>query len=595
MLQENLSQTWDLERFAPGGCGSPAFKEFLRALDHELGDLTRRAEALSPKDPPARWAQLIMAIQDSAKKVGQASAFAYCSMSQDTRDTDAKMAYGISVQISAVLTNIFTLLEARAKETTPEHWQAILAEPSLQAVAWNLNELRQNAMDKMPADREVLAVDLAVSGYHAWGELYDQIVGRMTIPVEIDGKVEELSVGQASNKFADPNRDLRAKTFAGWQKAWEKEAELIGAALNNLAGFRLNLYKHRGWTSVLKEPLSVNRMKPETLQAMWEAVRTAREPMKAFMARKAKLLGLEKLAWYDKSAPISAATRKVAYGEAAQFIVDQFGRFSPRMASFAARAFNERWIEVEDRANKMPGGYCIDFPVSEQTRIFMTYSGDAGGVATLAHELGHAYHAEVVWDLPPLARNYAMNVAETASTFAELIVSSAAIKHAASKEERIALLNNRLNDAAAYLMNIPARFFFEQQFYAERQEGPVAVDRLNELMEQAQREWYADSLSNYEPLFWASKGHFYGTYVPFYNFPYTFGYLFSAAIYQRALAEGPAFEQKYVDLLRDTGRMTVEELAERHLGVDLTEPAFWISGTQVALGDVKLFLELTEG
>lgn len=197
-------------------------------------------------------------------------------------------------------------------------------------------------------------------------------------------------------------------------------------------------------------------------------------------------------------------------------------------------------------------------------------------------------------DLPILTQDYAMNVAETASTFAEILISAAAINEAQDKEEKLALLDSRIADSAAYLMNIHSRFIFEMDFYAARKKGPVSIERLNEMMVNAQKKGYNDALGEYHPYFWAAKGHFYGTGVPFYNFPYTFGYLFSAGIYARALEEGPAFEHRYVDLLRDTGRMTVEELASRHLGVDLTKPEFWLTGVNMALADVDQFLKLTE-
>lgn len=594
MLHEQLNQTWDLERFMAGGCGAPAFKEFVSSLESELAALTERAGSLTAASAPAEWSALITDFQEAARKLTQASAFTGCAMAADTKDTEAKLAYGRVAQLGAGLSNVNTRLEAAAKETTQAHWDSILAEPALREIAWNLNEMRQKAVDKMEASQEILAADLAVDGYHGWGALYDAIVGRITIPVEIDGKVEELSVGQAFNKFAEPDRALRQRTWEGWKATWAKESELIGHTLNSLAGFRLSLYKHRGWESILKEPLSYNRMSEATLNAMWEAAKGARPTLTKFMQRKAQMLGLEQMAWYDRSAPLFQTTRKVSYDEAAKFIVEQFEKFSPRMSQFAAKAFNSRWIEVEDRPNKMPGGFMTAFPLHEESRIFMTFSGDAGGIGTLAHELGHAYHSEVMWDLPPMTQDYAMNVAETASTFAELIVSSAAIEHAQSREEKLELLNNRIDDACAYLMNIPARFYFEKAFYAERAKGPVSVERISELMATTLGEWYNGALSEYEPLFWASKGHFYGTYVPFYNFPYAFGYLFSAGIYQQARKEGPAFEQRYVDLLRDTGRMTVEELAKRHLDVDLTKPDFWVEATKLALDDTELFLSLTE-
>ena len=143
-------------------------------------------------------------------------------------------------------------------------------------------------------------------------------------------------------------------------------------------------------------------------------------------------------------------------------------------------------------------------------------------------------------------------------------------------------------------MNIHARFCLKPDFTSGAREGLVSVDELNELMVTAQREAYADSLEQYHPYFWASKLHFYITGTPFYNFPYTFGYLFSSGIYARAQAEGPNFVEKYRNLLRDTGRMRVEELAKTHLGVDLTQPDFWQDAVNLALADIDQFLALSK-
>ncbi|UUZ90243.1 M3 family metallopeptidase [Paenibacillus sp. P25] len=313
-----------------------------------------------------------------------------------------------------------------------------------------------------------------------------------------------------------------------------------------------------------------------------------------YLQRKAKLLGVERLSWHDVEAPIGSGSKHYSYDEGAQLIVDQFRRFSPKMADFAELAFEKRWIEAEDRPGKRPGGFCTSFPIAEETRIFMTYSGTASNVSTLAHELGHGYHQHVMNDLPAFAQEYAMNVAETASTFAEMIVSDVAVKGAASDEERLTLLEDKIQRSVAFYMNIHARFIFETAFYEERRQGLLGTERLNELMLSAQKEAFRDSLSEYHPHFWASKLHFYITEVPFYNFPYTFGYMFSTGLYAEALRRGEAFEEQYVALLRDTGRMTVEELAQKHLGVDLRKPDFWQQAMDLSAADVKEFLRLTE-
>jgi oligoendopeptidase F len=199
-----------------------------------------------------------------------------------------------------------------------------------------------------------------------------------------------------------------------------------------------------------------------------------------------------------------------------------------------------------------------------------------------------------MWDLPALNRDYAMNVAETASTFAELIVADATLKAAKTKEEKINLLDAKLQNALAMFMNIHSRFIFENRFYSARQEGLVSEEEITQMMVEAQKEGYHDALATYHPHFWAAKLHFFIDDVPFYNFPYTFGYLFSLGIYAYANKKGTSFEQEYIELLRDTASMTTEELAQKHLGVDLTKPDFWQAGIDMVLEDINSFMTLSE-
>jgi len=597
MAEQPLNQTWDLDVFFPGGSASPEFKRFLDDLTRDVASLKERLDAAQVPAGTAEldnWTPLIQVAQDLTRRLRQAGAFVSCLSSQNMADEGAKLLQGRIAQIRAAMGTVTTVLDHQLSQIPEDVFAALVQRPEFAEIAYPLRERRMRAAMQMDPQRESLAGDLAVDGYHAWGRLYNEIVARIQIPWEEGGRTVHLSAGQAANKLHDPDRAVRTELFKRWEKAWAEQADLIGAALNHLAGFRIQLYKNRGWDSILAEPLENNRMKAETLEVMWEVIDRNKPIFVEYLNRKARLFGLEKLAWHDVGAPVGGAAAKISYEEAADFIVEHFGRFSPDMAQFARKAFRDRWIEAEDRPGKRPGGFCTSFPLSGQSRIFMTFAGTASNVATLAHELGHAYHQSVMNDLPQLAQGYAMNVAETASTFAEMLVADAAVRAAGSDDERLPLLADKAERAVAFFMNIHARFLFETRFYAERQKGLVPVARVNELMVEAQKEAFCDALSEYHPHFWASKLHFYLTAQPFYNFPYTFGFLFSSGVYARALEEGPAFARRYVELLRDTGRMRVEDLAAKHLGVDLTKPDFWQAAVDVSVADVRQFLALTE-
>lgn len=585
-----LSPRWNLDTIFPGGSSSQEFVHFLDSLEEELSLSVSFDESIEVQ----KWDELVKWLGKISAKLGEAWSFVHCLTAQDVKDQKARSLFGRVADLDAKFQSIMTEFDELLKSIPDKRWKEFLSAPAAADIAFNLAEHRTQAKDKMSAEQEGLVNDLSVDGYHAWGDLYDYVSGEIRIPYQVDGQTKELSVGQAFNKMLDPDRNTRREVFAGWEEAWSKNAEFCAQALNHLGGYRLGLYKHRGWY-LLKEPLTNNRIDQDVLEAMWSAVEDGKDTALAYLSKKAELMGLEKLSWYDVQAPLAKSTTKVSYPDAAQFISTHFREFSPEMAGFAEMAFKGSWIEAEDRPGKRAGGFCTSFPLAKESRIFLTFDGSVSTVSTIAHELGHAYHSWVMRDLAYLNRDYPPNLAETASTLAEIVVSNAAVQSVSSDQERLALLDDKAgHQCVGHLMNIHARYLFELDFYRERAKGLVSGERLNELMLKAQREAFKDGLDDYHPHFWASKLHFYMTQVPFYNFPYTFGYLFSYAIYAKALDEGAKFAQSYVELLRDTGRMNVAELAQKHLGADIKDPGFWHKAVDLALNDVREFLKYAD-
>ncbi|CAM4484543.1 pepF/M3 family oligoendopeptidase [Paenibacillus endophyticus] len=593
-MDKGYPKSWNLDVLYEGGSSSAAFQEELRGIDEDIVKLDAMLLDGTASAIPL-IAEMTDLLQSVIIRLRESESFVSCLLAQDIKDSAANARGDRVKTLGAKLLGVLTRFDNVLRGLDDEAWLALLQNEKLAEVAFNLAERRELAKQKMAPELEALAGDLAVDGYHGWGDYYNVIVSRAKFKdTDKEGKTTILSAGQMHNRLSDGDREVRKAAFAEWEREWSEQADLCAETLNRISGFRLKLYDKRGWGSVLKEPLQMNRMSETTLGAMWEAIQESKQVLVAYLARKAKLLGVEKLDWHDVEAPIGSATKTIPYDEAAAFIVEQFRSFSPELADFSQMAFRDGWIEAEDRPGKRPGGFCTSFPKSSQTRIFMTYSGSASNISTLAHELGHAYHQHVMNDLPALSQEYAMNVAETASTFAELIVSDRAFKAATEKEEKLGLLEDKIQRSVAFFMNIHARFLFETRFYEKRRQGLVSVEELNALMEEAQREAYCDMLGEAHPHFWASKLHFYLTDVPFYNFPYTFGYLFSAGIYAKALKEGPDFKEQYVALLRDTGRMTVEQLAEAHLGVNVEEKDFWRDAVALTAVDVEQFIAMTD-
>lgn len=592
--------TWDLDSIFPGGTTSAALNEKITSLNSSIeeyaDDLREWYE--STEHSPATMKEILATHERIEKGIRQARTFIQMCHDAYMDDEHASVMMGKVMDLASEMQKLSTMFVKKLVAISDHDWQQLLAE-DLTEVSFALNEKRDKGKRLLSEEEEKLLAELNKDGLAAWSKIYDTVVSTMTIPfTDKDGTTTEYSVGQAMNRmYADPDPDVREQLFTNWEQAWANQAPIFGDILNHLAGYRMTVQRAHQYEHHLEEPLEYNRMSEETLNAMWSAVANNKQPFIEFLNRKAKLLKVDKLGWQDVDAPITVGNGQsttFTYDEACEFIIEHFSTFGEKLAKFTKHALTNRWVEAEDRPNKRPGGYCTSLPEDKESRIFMTFTGSQSDVSTLAHELGHAFHSHVMKDLPYLNQSYAMNVAETASTFAETIINHAVLDTAKTTEEKIALLNAKLEGATAMFLNIHARFLFEDAFYKERAEGIVSVNRLNELMEQAQKEAYADSLASYHPHFWCSKLHFFIDSVPFYNFPYTFGYLFSLGIYAAYLNNPDGFEEKYIALLQDTGSMTVEDLAKKHLDVDLTKEEFWTAGIDIMAKDVEEFIRLTD-
>ncbi|CAI3259086.1 M3 family oligoendopeptidase [Enterococcus cecorum] len=585
---------WDLESIFAGGSSSESLQQELQQISTKMKEFHQLVDAFTPnaENQVEALSEILAVHEEIQKSFTECGSFIEALNSANIHDQQAKLLTGQLYSNLPAFQLATTILNKKFASYSEEEWQNLMTHFS--QIAFRLSEMRRDGQELLDEQSENIINTLALDGQSAWSQHYDTIVASIQIP--FNG--EMLSAGQAFNTMmSSQDKAVRQELFEKWEQAWSEKADIFADTLNHLDGFRLNNYKLHGVDDFLKQPLEYNRLDKETLDMMWGTIQKNKQPIIDFLTRKAQLFGKDKMDWQDQDAPIVLGDfeeRRYTFDQAADFIVENFKKFSPKMSEFAQMAFDKAWIEAEDRPGKRPGGYCTSLPKSQESRIFMTYGESVNEVSTLAHELGHAFHSHVMWDLPTLNQDYAMNVAETASTFAELIVADATLKEAKTDEEKINLLDVKLQNAIAMFMNIHARFIFESNFYAARQKGLVATDEITRLMVEAQKEAYINGLGSYHPHFWAAKLHFFIDEVPFYNFPYTFGYLFSLGIYAKASQHADGFEDQYIALLRDTASMTTEELAKKHLDTDLHQATFWQAGIDMVLKDIATFMELTE-
>ena len=436
----------------------------------------------------------------------------------------------------------------------------------------------------LPFKREEDILKMKKYGLSAWGNIYDTISGKLKCPIVIEGETKNLGISQAIELLSSPNRQKRQEVYNIINNSWKSYEDVCESALNSISGWRLDEYKMRSYKKekhFLDEACYENRMTRKTLDKMFERVHASKSLGKRALNIKAKLLNLNKLAPWDlyAQAPDEMLRKKTSlnFEEALEIVGEAFSKLHSDYKDFVFLAKKEKWIESRALPNKLPGAYCTEFSKSRTPRVFMTFSGTPTNLITLSHELGHAFHSYVMRDLPRAHLNYPMNLAETASTFSENLLVDALLEKGLSKEELLPILWEDLEGISAYLLNIPARFYFENKVYERRQETALTSEDYSQIMEEAWGHSYGDSLSEYDKTFWMSKLHFYITDISFYNFPYTFGYLFSLALhgYRKKYDNRDEFFTKYKDVLRDTGRMTTEDLIIKHFSVDTQKEEFW--------------------
>jgi len=532
--------------------------------------------------PTIATAQRIFKISEKAGPLlSNPLTYANCLLSVDARDEAAQVLQG---RLQKYQKRYGELLEPWSEYldlVSDEVVEAYLADPAVAVSAFSVKHGRERRHELLGLAEENLVNGLAQDGIHAWGRMYNQLSSTMTCDVQVGNELKTMGVAEANGLLQRADERSRQDAWRGINAAWRVHEETCAAAINAIAGWRLELNRKRSKQKpvhFLDAPAHMNRLSRRTLDTLLEVTREARPLARRAARAMARATGRERIGPWDMRAPaptLGGAETPMRFNDAIGLIAEAYGSVDPAMADFVRMMQKNRWIEGTVSSRKRPGAYCTGFERSRTPRVYMTYHGSTSDVITLAHELGHAFHSWVMRDLPDSQRSYGMSLAETASTFGETAVRDALVARATNPRERFDIMWEEVAAISAFMLNIPARFTFEKAFYEKRDERPLRAAELEAMMSDAWQDWYGDACSEPDPMFWASKLHFYISGLSFYNFPYLFGFLFSMGVYLRRAGGGADFYDRYVALLRDTGRMTAEQLARRHLDAALDQPLFW--------------------
>ncbi|MDR2482516.1 MAG: M3 family oligoendopeptidase [Treponema sp.] len=600
---------WNLKSIYPS-FDAPEYREDLRLLQERIEALLELLEPPLPGDPLAAEAvllSLIRALDDTGDMAENLSAYAEAVYTTDTRNSRALGEIN-AVEAAALPRKkaeaIFRSRLAAGRELV----EGLLdASEALRPFRFFLRESLAKAAFQLSPEMEDLANDLARSGGDAWGRLHEALSS--TLSVLWDPAAGERKTVIALRDLAhNADRSIRERAYRAELEAWKSAEIPLAAALNGVKGTSITLDARRGWgradsggasARALRKSAFQSRMGEKTLQALVRAMESSLPLFRRYLKVKASLLGLETCAFYDLFAPLGAPKggangivengiaasgigKTWTWEESAQYIPRRFEAFDPGMGTFARHAFAFSWIDAEGREGKVGGAYCTGFPLKGESRILCNFEGSFDSVSTVAHELGHAWHHELLKDLPRSRVRYPMTLAETASIFAETIVLEGALADEGSDPGRLGLIEGNLKDSCQVIVDILSRFYFEREVFDRRAGAELSPEDFCAIMLEAQQKTYGEGLDPalLHPFMWAVKSHYYSPGLAFYNYPYAFGLLFSLGLYARYEREGPAFASAYRSLLTLTGEASVEEAA-RSAGFDLEGDDFWQDGVAV--------------
>lgn len=590
-----MNMRWDLDVLYTS-FDSPECKRDWEELVQQIQDLKKWAnEHLhSAENAVAKMESYITQLTSILQKQYRLYSFAELTASVDARNEQA-LQLSERIQELAVEKVEPSVQFQKWIGTLEQLGELISKSDLLEKHRFFLEETAEESKYMLSEKEEIIVAKMKNTGSNAWTKLQESLTAKLLVDIVVDGEKKQLPLPVVRNMAFEKDPQLRKDAYEAELAAYKKVDDAVAAALNGIKGEVITVSKLRGYESALEKTLKDSRMDKETLDAMLTAMRESLPAFQRYYRKKAELLGhANGLPFYDLFAPVGEADMRFSYQEARDFIVKHFASFSDKLSQFAARAFDNRWIDAEIREGKRGGAFCDNLHVVKESRIMANFTGSFNDVSTLAHELGHGYHGECLVDEAFLNSDYPMPIAETASILCETIIADAALKEA-TPEEAFAILENDISGSGQVIVDIYSRFLFESALFARRQEGSLSVKELNALMLQAQKDAYGEGLDHQylHPYMWLCKPHYYSADYNYYNFPYAFGLLFAKGLYAEYQKRPEAFVKQYDELLSVTGKKSVADVAAI-MDVDVRSVDFWRSSLALIEKDIETFLSLAD-
>ncbi len=527
-------------------------------------------------------AEAIAELESLSNEAAKPSVYAGLRFAADTSDPKLGAFYQAQSENASALRVKLMFFDLELQKMEEETVERLLADEALRNYRHHIRVVRAYSRFQLDEPREVLLEETANTGIRAWQRLHDEVTSNHKFPYKDPhtGEATELSQEEAIDKLRESDRAVRIAAGDAISAGLQELERVIVFTYNTILADRKLEDRLRGLEYPEHSRHLANELDKETVDLVMRLCRERSDVVERYYAIKQEILSLEELTHVDRYAPLFDSKEEISWNDAHRIVIDGFRKFHPKLAEAADEFFTKRWIDAEPRPGKTGGAFCSYNTPDTHPVMLMTYLGKLSDVTTLAHELGHCAHASLSRVQTPFNYHGTLPLAELASIFGEILVFEDLVADA-SNDEALALYAEKCEGIFASVHRQSAMFRFEQKCHNHRREhGELSPETFGEFWQEEIQSMFGNSIALGEQhrLWWLYVGHFF--FAPFYVYAYSFGELLTLSLYQRAKSEGPAFADKYIDVLTRGGSETPHELMAR-LGVDIRSEEFWQGGFEV--------------
>lgn len=570
---------WDLSELLPDAEDAEVRRR-LEEVEARVAELEARRDELDPGMEPEAWLDVLRRYEELVEHIYVLSAYGSLWFSSDTQSEEALTYRNRMEQALTAFHNRVLFLDLWWKGLSDEEAERLLPgddEPDLRHHLLDLRRLTPYTLE----ERSEQIVNLKdANGIGGVLTLYSMLTNRLEYTLEVDGEEKSLTRDQLSSHFFSPRAELREAAYRELLAVHRREAKILAQIyVNRVRDWTSENVDLRGFASPIAVRNAANDLPDDAVETLLQVSAESVDVFQRYFRWKASRLGLERLRRFDVYAPLAEAEREIPYGEAVELVLGTFAAFHPRFAELAERVFADDHIDAEIRRGKKGGAFCATVLPRQTPWLLVNYTGKVRDVATLAHELGHAVHSMLAEEHSVLTQHASLPLAETASVFAEMLLTDRLLAEEKSPAVRRELLASALDDVYATVLRQAYFVRFEKAAHAAILDGR-SPEHLHELYSGLLAEQLGDAVA-VDPEFryeWVGIPHIYHT--PFYCYAYSFGQLLVLALYRRYQEEGEAFVPGYLRLLAHGGSARPEQILAE-VGVDPSDAEFWRGGFRV--------------